>query len=49
MLELQNGVDAIAIALLILHRIILTNTKNFKYNFQGIRKKNSHRVQSISK
>ncbi len=27
MLEPQNGVDAIAIALLILHRIILTNTK----------------------
>ncbi len=26
MLEPQNGVDAIAIALLILHRIILTNT-----------------------
>ncbi len=26
MLEPQNGVDAIAIALLILHRIILANT-----------------------
>ncbi len=28
MLEPQNGVDAIAIALLILYRIILTNTNN---------------------
>ncbi len=30
MLEQQNGVDAIAIALLILHRIILTNTDYLK-------------------
>ncbi len=30
MLEPQNGVDAIAIALLILHRITLINTKTDK-------------------
>ncbi len=31
MLETQNGVDAIAIALLILHRIILTNQNGENY------------------